>query len=235
MPKVLTADDIANLRNQAIPRYVTLAALTWVIQDYFITVEDEATGYIFLVTETKLRCIHLLLWMRYYTVLLLLLDTLGFFVYPGPKTVTANAVLSAISLWSVEVIMQFRIYLLFDRSKRVAFVNGALFAISIAIFIWMKIDNALYALGHRPKRGACSTGDTRWAQWPPGTYILPTILVLAMILVNNIHNPATLFELVLFGMAMYKAVVSYAEKVKLNGRQPLSAILLHGNIMYFFV
>jgi hypothetical protein len=48
-------------------------------------------------------------------------------------------------------------------------------------------------------------------------------------------SAATLFEFVLFGMAVYKTVVSYAAEVKLNGRRSLSAILLHENIVYFFV
>ena len=46
---------------------------------------------------------------------------------------------------------------------------------------------------------------------------------------------ATLFEFVLFGMAAYKTVVSYAAKVKLNGHGPLAVILLHENIVYFVV
>jgi len=45
---------------------------------------------------------------------------------------------------------------------------------------------------------------------------------------------ATLFEFVLFGMAVYKTVVSSSAKIKLNGRRSLTAILLHENIVYFF-
>ncbi|KIM42603.1 hypothetical protein M413DRAFT_120506 [Hebeloma cylindrosporum] len=206
----LTAAHIAKLRVHFVPRYVTFATLSWVIQDYFITLEDEVTYFW---SRKPGFGAFIFVWMRYYTIFLVVFDTLGFFVISGPKSVTINAVLSAISLWSVEIIMQVRIYLLFDRSKRVAFVNGALFAISVGFFVWIKVVNALHAIGPRPKRGDCSTRDTRWAQWLPDT----------------------VFELVLFGMAVYKALASYAENVKLNGRQPLSAILLHGNIAYFFV
>ena len=49
-------------------------------------------------------------------------------------------------------------------------MNGALFAISIGFFVWIKVENALHAIGPRPKRGRCATGDTRWAQWVPGTF-----------------------------------------------------------------
>jgi len=48
-------------------------------------------------------------------------------------------------------------------------------------------------------------------------------------------SAATLFEFVLFGMAVYKTVVSYTAKVRVNGHRSLSAILLHENIVYFFV
>ena len=47
--------------------------------------------------------------------------------------------------------------------------------------------------------------------------------------------PATLFEFVLFGMAVYKTIVSSSAKMKVNGRRSLAAILLHGNIVYFFL
>ncbi|KIM42609.1 hypothetical protein M413DRAFT_26638 [Hebeloma cylindrosporum] len=237
----LTPDDIASLRIRVIRPYVTLAALTWVIHDYcecgglqrftvminsevidgdiVVTLEDEVTHYWVgdhLIPSISRRPgvgAYFFYWMRYYTIFLVLFDTLDFRVFPGPKTTTASAVLTVISLWSVEVIMQVRIYILYNRSKRVAFVNGTLFVISIGFFVWVKVDNALHAIGRRPQRGNCSNGDTRWAQW----------------------LPATVFELVLFGMAVYKSLVSYAAKVKLNGRLPLSAILLHGNIVYFFV
>jgi hypothetical protein len=49
-------------------------------------------------------------------------------------------------------------------------VNGTLFVISIGFFLWIKVENALHAIGHRPRRGICATRDTRWAQWVPGTF-----------------------------------------------------------------
>jgi len=50
-------------------------------------------------------------------------------------------------------------------------VNGTLFVISIGFFLWFKVVNALHAIGRRPKRGRCAkAGDTRWAQWVPGTF-----------------------------------------------------------------
>ena len=51
----------------------------------------------------------------------------------------------------------------------------------------------------------------------------------------RVISAATFFEFVLFAMAVYKTIVSYAAKVRLNGRRSLSAILLHENIVYFFV
>jgi len=71
--------------------------------------------------------------------------------------------LGAINLWSIEVVMQLRVYMLFNRSKRVrcwhwnfpfkspniflikvAFANGVLFIISIGIFLWILIYNQLH-------------------------------------------------------------------------------------------
>jgi len=44
-----------------------------------------------------------------------------------------------------------------------------------------------------------------------------------------------LFEFILFVMAVYKTVVSSSARMRLNGRWSLTAILLHENIVYFFV
>ena len=56
---------------------------------------------------------------------------------------------------------------------------------------------------------------------------------LAAILVNT-WFAATLFEFILFGMVVYKSIFSSSAKIKINGRLSLTAILLHGNIVYFF-
>jgi len=117
-------------------------------------------------------------------------------------------------------------------------VNGVLFVISIGLFTWIMVENALHAIGPRPSRGRCASGDRRWAQWVPGAFFTTPVLFTILHRVNAwpwVISAVTLFEFGLFGMAVYKTVVSYTAKVKLNGRRSLSAILLHENIVYFFV
>ena len=117
-------------------------------------------------------------------------------------------------------------------------MNGVLFVISIGLFTWIMVENALHAIGPRPSRGRCASGDRRWAQWVPGAFFTTPVLFTILHRVNAwpwVISAVTLFEFGLFGMAVYKTVVSYTAKVKLNGRRSLSAILLHENIVYFFV
>ena len=139
---------------------------------------------------------------------------------------------------------------------KVAFVNGVLFIISIGIFLWIMIDNALRAhppplpqkMPHHPptpgnipgpppslNHGCINvkSGGNRWAHWLPGVCLKPPVTIHGQNMTFGVFA-ATFFEFVLFGMAVYKAVVSSSAKIKLNGRRSLTAILLHENIIYFF-
>ncbi len=98
-----------------------------------------------------------------------------------------------ISLWSVEIIMQLRVYALFDRNKKVrinfssaeshgarfelqvALFNGILFGASVVTFICVMIINTrnrgklISEAMYLPLPG-CPTinGGSQWAQWLPG-------------------------------------------------------------------
>ncbi|KIM37267.1 hypothetical protein M413DRAFT_448572 [Hebeloma cylindrosporum] len=206
--------------SEFIPLYVVLSALVWVIYDYFITLEDEVKYF----WSRKLSPGTLMFfWIRYYTVFLLVFDAIETHMHAIPEIMTQSLIVGAIILWSTEIIMQLRIYVLFNRSKWVAFVNGFLFMISVGIFLWIMIDNGLH---HPPlpdfnssdmpeKPPSCLNikgGGNRWAHW----------------------LPATLFEFVLFGMAVYKTVISPPPGMRINGRRSLTAVLLHQNVLYFF-
>lgn len=107
-------------------------------------------------------------------------------------------IVGAITLWSVEVIMQLRVYALYKCSKRVryqshedamliyncyyqvAIFNGLLFLASIAGFFWILIHNALRrheviaSAIHLPLPGCPSIhSGIEWAQWVPGK--LPSV------------------------------------------------------------
>ncbi|KAF8963229.1 hypothetical protein BDZ97DRAFT_1821153 [Flammula alnicola] len=210
-----------------IPLRVVLASLVWVLHDYFVTLEDEVR-YIWSQKPNFGR--FMFLWVRYYTIFLVGFDVLQIhtFAIPGVAShalcVAADPttrLVGAVSLWSVEIIMQLRIYILYNRSKRVALFNGVLFLTSIGLFLWLVIVNAVRrsnvlrgSIAKLPLPG-CPTvnGGTEWAQW----------------------IPATAFEGVLFGFALYRAAMSVAARTKLNQRLSLTAILIHENILYFLV
>jgi hypothetical protein len=126
----------------------------------------------------------------------------------------------AISLWSVEIIMQIRIYCLFNCSKKIALFNGILFLISIGLFLVILVEKAI----HRPSTITSLVESplvgcpivNRGSQW-------------------ELWVPATVYEFILFGFALYKAVASSSAWIKLNRRPTLMAVLIQGNILYFLV
>jgi len=125
----------------------------------------------------------------------------------------------AISLWSVEVVMQMRIYILYKRNKGIALFNGITFALSILFFIWVMVQNTIERsvimaqVVQLPRTGCPSiNGGSQWAQWVP----------------------ATGFEMILFAFALAKCFISSSARTKLNERLSLTSVLLRENILYFF-
>ncbi|KIJ40401.1 hypothetical protein M422DRAFT_173732, partial [Sphaerobolus stellatus SS14] len=125
----------------------------------------------------------LYIWIRYYGITLLIFDVtqIHLFTRPGITSDTVCVamdsiirVVGAILLWSIEIVMQLRIYALYNRSWKVAAINFFLFMVSIAGFTWILVHNALRrhaviaAAIHLPLPGCPSihTG-IEWAQWVP--------------------------------------------------------------------
>ncbi|KAJ3542373.1 hypothetical protein NMY22_g3533 [Coprinellus aureogranulatus] len=208
-----------------IPLRVVLASFTWVLHDYFDTLEEEIR-YIWPQKLCAGKIAYL--FVRYYTLALLLFDVIQIHTFAIPG-VTSNTVclamdptirvVGAISLWSIEIIMQLRIYAIFSCSKKVATFNGVLFLASIGFFIWILAVNAIgraerIASAIRLPLPGCPAinGGIAWAQW----------------------IPATVFEGVLFGFILFKAFDTWKAKVRTNQKWTISQVLLGDNILYFF-
>jgi len=211
-------------KGNLIPLHVVLVGLVWVLHDYLITLEDEVC-YIW--TQKRSFGKFMFLWIRYYTIFLLAFDVLQIhsFTIPGVATDTmcviaapVTRVAGAISLWSVEIIMQLRIYALFNRSKKVAAFNIILFFASIGVFSWILIVNSMarrqrIASASRLPLPGCPTinGGTEWALW----------------------IPPTVFEFILFMFVIYKGIKSFSARIRLNERVSLIAVLIQENTLYF--
>ncbi|RXW25554.1 hypothetical protein EST38_g371 [Candolleomyces aberdarensis] len=209
-----------------VPLTVIPAALTWVLHDYFVTLEDEVR-YIW--SQRWSLAKFMFLFVRYYTLALLVFDVIQIHTFAIPGFVNDNLcvaidpttrLLGGISLWSIEIIMQLRIFALYNRSKKVALFNGVLFIISIGAFLWImalgaKRRRALIASATRLPLPGCPVingGYANWALW----------------------IPATAFELVLFGFVLYKSSRSVAHKIRLKQGVSLTQVLISDNIIYFF-
>lgn len=133
--------------------------------------------------------------------------------------------------------MQLRVYILYKCSKKVrahprsppeslkrinqvAIFNGTLFLGSIAAFLWVLVHNAQRRRAviadtiHLPLPG-CPTihSGVEWLQWVP----------------------ATIFEAILFGFALFKTMESTASRVSEGTKISVYSLLLRDNIFYFFV
>ncbi|KAJ7092886.1 hypothetical protein B0H15DRAFT_972576, partial [Mycena belliarum] len=215
---------IANL----IPLHIVLASLTWILHDYFVTLEDEV-GTSFLYPPQRFTFGKLMFfWIRYYSIALLLFDVIQIHVFARPDITSENLcvamdtiirVVGAASLWSVEIIMQLRVYALYGCSKRIAALNIALFAASVAAFVWILVHNqarraaVIAGIIHLELPGcpAVHTG-IEWAQWVP----------------------ATIFEGILFGFALFKTCETALLSRRTDAKLPLYTVLLRDNILYFF-
>ncbi|TEB27122.1 hypothetical protein FA13DRAFT_1736941, partial [Coprinellus micaceus] len=215
-----------------IPLRVVLASLTWVIYDYFETLEDEASG---LALDERIRRRSFgigkfaYLFIRYYTILLLVFDTVQVHIFAVPGVTSRQVclimdptirVVGAISLWAIEIVMQLRVYALFNCSRKVAIFNGALFTLSIAAFVVLLVRGSIgraeiIADAMRfPLLGcpAINHGPGKWAQW----------------------IPATVFEVFLLGFVVYKSIGALSMRAHLKVRASLNEVLLGDNILYFF-
>ncbi|KAJ6549996.1 hypothetical protein B0H19DRAFT_1160193 [Mycena capillaripes] len=208
-----------------IPLHVVLAGLTWILHDYFVTLEDEIR-YIWpqSLSFSKL----MFLWIRYYTIALLLFDVIQIHVFARPGITSNNLcvamdtiirVVGAVSLWSVEIIMQLRVYALYGCSKRIAAINLILFVGSIVGFMWILIFNhsrrasVIAGVIHLGLPGCPSVhSGIEWAQWVP----------------------ATAYEGILFGFALYKTFERTISSLRKDASLSLYTLLLRDNILYFF-
>ncbi|KAJ4480855.1 hypothetical protein J3R30DRAFT_3700294 [Lentinula aciculospora] len=218
------SEYLALYKSNLIPLHVCLVGLTWGLHDYFVTLEDEVRH----IWPQRLNFAKFMfLWIRYYTLALLVFDVVQIHVFAIPGVTSDNLcvamdsiirVVGAISLWSVEIIMQLRIYALFSCSKRVALTNCVLFLGSIAGFLYILVHNAqrrravIASAIALPLPGCPSVhSGIEWAQWVP----------------------ATIYEIILFGYALYKTIKSNATRLR-GGQISLHSLLLRDNLFYFF-
>ncbi|KAK0457067.1 uncharacterized protein EV420DRAFT_1644216 [Desarmillaria tabescens] len=220
-------------RESLVPLYVVPASLTWILHDYFVMLEDEIR-YIWPQKRNIGKIIFL--WVRYYSIALLVVDTLQIHIFSilginsdnlCVAAYTIISVFGAISLWSVEIVMQLRVYVLFTCSKRVAVINGILFACSVVGFLWISAKNAEQQKAlitdaiHLPLLG-CPIVHPKIerAQWVPGSKV--------------IAFKAANYESVLFGFAIYKSFESMMDRMRRgHSRDTLRSILLRDNTLYF--
>ncbi|KAJ7141638.1 hypothetical protein C8R46DRAFT_1135444 [Mycena filopes] len=220
-----TSKFIPLLIGNLIPLHVVLAGLTWILHDYFVTLEDEIR-YIW---PQRLNFSKVMFfWIRYYSIALLLFDVVQIHVFARPGITNNNLcvamdtiirVVGAVSLWSVEIIMQLRVYALYGCSKRIAAFNLTLFAASIIGFLWILVYNhsrrasVIASMIHLGLPGCPSVhSGIEWAQWVP----------------------ATIYEGILFGFALYKTFESTIVSLRKDGTLSIYTLLLRDNILYFF-
>ncbi|KAH8077418.1 hypothetical protein BXZ70DRAFT_1073969 [Cristinia sonorae] len=226
MLTTVTPEAIKLLKAGKIPMFTCVTSLTWVLYDYFLTVEDEIR-YIWPNSWNFGKIMFF--WVRYYTILVTLFDVaqIHSFATFQPSLTTCVAMdstirmVGAISLWSIEIVMQLRIYALYRGSKKVALVNGFLFLVSIVGFFYILVFNA--------ERRADVIRDAK--KLPiPGCPSIHTGIEYAQWI------PATAFEGVLFGFALFQSLRSLSNTWRESGVKfiTLYPLIVRDNLLYFF-
>ncbi|KAF5381687.1 hypothetical protein D9615_005458 [Tricholomella constricta] len=208
-----------------IPLHACLVGVTWIFHDYFITLEDEVL-YIWSLKRGTAK--YMFIWIRYYSLALLLFDVVQIHVFSRPGITSdflcvamdpITRLAGAIALWSIEIIMQLRVFALYGCSRKIAILNGVLFLGSIAGFFWVLVFNTkrrhdlIADAIHLPLPGCPSLhSGLEWLQW----------------------IPATAFEGLLFGFALFKTLRSTTSRAIRGVKISLYEILLRDNLLYFF-
>ncbi|KAF7321149.1 hypothetical protein HMN09_00203000 [Mycena chlorophos] len=227
-PEITEGEYVQLVRGNLIPLYVVLVGLTWVLHDFFVTIEDEVR-YIWPQRWHFSKAMYF--WIRYYTILLLAFDAIQIHVFSMPGITsdglciamdTIIRVVGAVSLWSVEIIMQLRVYALYNCSKRIALTNFLFFLASIAAFMWILVVNhshraAVIADVIRLPLPGCPDvhSGIEWAQWVP----------------------ATVFEGYLFLFALVRAIRATMDETRrgihASRKYSLLSLVLRDNVVYF--
>ncbi|KAI4524907.1 hypothetical protein K525DRAFT_360688 [Schizophyllum commune Loenen D] len=194
-----------------IPMYATVVGLAWVYYDWALTIDDEVR-YVWPQKMNVGKAIYL--WIQWLARIHPAMTNPMLCIIMDPVDRLSGAVL----LWSVEIIMQLRIYAIYERSAKVAYVNILLFLISIAGFFYVLITNVLLredAIKHvldLPLMGcpAIQTA-TEWAQW----------------------LPATIFEGILFGFVLYRSFRINFRNLRAGRGVSLYEVIIKDQIRYW--
>ncbi|KAI5828236.1 hypothetical protein K523DRAFT_244942 [Schizophyllum commune Tattone D] len=197
-----------------IPMYATVVGLAWVYYDWgasLLTLRPQVR-YVWPQKMNVGKAIYL--WIQWLARIHPAMTNPMLCIIMDPVDRLSGAVL----LWSVEIIMQLRIYAIYERSAKVAYVNILLFLISIAGFFYVLITNVLLredAIKHvldLPLMGcpAIQTA-TEWAQW----------------------LPATIFEGILFGFVLYRSFRINFRNLRAGRGVSLYEVIIKDQIRYW--
>ncbi|KAM6504158.1 hypothetical protein JOM56_001101 [Amanita muscaria] len=180
----------------------------------------------FLQSQRWNRTKILFLFVRYYTICLIMLNAIQIhlFTHKGYATNTSCVVFSillrvsgGIAVWAVEILMQLRIYALFGCSRKIAVFNAVVFlssvlsSLGIIIYDGVQRKELIAYAEHLPLPGCPDVnGGIQWAEWVP----------------------TTIYELILCSFALFELFqrrgwVKYRAVSTFN-------ILINDNMLYFF-
>ncbi|KAJ7895541.1 hypothetical protein B0H14DRAFT_2680730 [Mycena olivaceomarginata] len=192
------------------------SALTLMVWDYLITFEDERE--LFWKRRPWTLATFLFLWVRYAGILLI---SLGIFVAVSPNLSDSlcyswfrleGGIGMSIS-WAIQIILQLRIYALYDASPRIGALIVSAFSLEVLAVVGMfgfgyaEVTVVAEAVGVMVRCNVTAVPAWLWVLWVP----------------------VTSFELLLCVLALYKGY----QRVESTGHQALQDILVRDSVMYF--
>jgi len=168
----------------------------------------------------------LFLFVRYYTIAVILLNTIQIhlFTHKGYATDTScvafyvvTRVAGGIAVWAIEIIIQLRIYALFGCSRKIAIFNAVLFftsmlsCLGIITYDGVLRKQLIADAVHLPLIGCpVINGGVQWAEWVP----------------------TTIYETILFSFALFK-YLQRPGKLAIGEDISMYNTLINDNMLYF--
>jgi len=220
MSAAAEAEFLTLLSAEQLSKFCAIGAYSWFLYDYLIMLPTEIQ-YVWIKPWGISKA--LFLWMRYFgaallTVYMGILFTpshseqfcFHYFVWEGCG--------GSLMLFTVEVVLQLRIFAMYNRNKTLATVNLVFFALEIVAML--TIYNVGITFGTTLATPAGVTGC-----WGFTTNYL-----------FSIWFPGLAFECWLAGLAVWKAVDRSRKGVMVNGQKvDLLSLLIRDSVIYFFL
>ncbi|KAL4076405.1 hypothetical protein V8B97DRAFT_10115 [Scleroderma yunnanense] len=150
-------------------------------------------------------------------------ETYVVFTYRCSATLNLEPWAGCIIWWSVQGILQMRLYALYHRSKKLLVFMILVYAAEVGSIMWILISSNLLS------RGSTILNHISFAGYAETNFCTGAVSAAF----GYIWIPCLIFEAMLCSLAIYAGVKHSSHRSTQSNRPRLIDILIHGNVKYF--